>query len=570
MRGTRSSHTHLIALSLVALAACGGDDEEAVEATPSIEAQPTQVEEEPTDSGIDSGHDAGPPRPPARIFAKRFVSKIRVSPDRDAFRIGYLRAGAVLMATTAEPVRADDPRCRGGWYELTTGGFVCNGRDVIAFWGRRLPEVRGEQPDRAAPLPYSYGRTRGNNTPMYRRLPTDEDAQQFEGFRIPGQEPPPAPAPGEGAEGAVAASAGEGGATPAAPTAPTAPAQAAPTQAAPTQAAPTPSATAQAAAPTAPAEGGEAAEGEEEEEEPVTLASLQGESDSALLRRLVNGFIVSLDRDFRAGQFGRRYWRTINNGFVPYRSVAAVSYPEFRGTRLDDVFQAPVGFIMGRNEAFYVPTEDGRARRAGVADFQERVHIVGESNVGSTRYFMTADNRMFREQDVRRIEPREPPEEVGPGEKWIEVNLTDQYMMAYEGETPVYVTLISSGRAFHPDDPEADFLTPTGTFRIRAKHLAATMDGDTAADGPYSIDDVPWVMYFQLAYALHGAFWHRAFGFPRSHGCVNLAPRDAQWVFNWSDPQVPDGWHGAYPTEEAPGTLLYIHGETPGSRAHQR
>ncbi|MEC7525531.1 MAG: L,D-transpeptidase [Myxococcota bacterium] len=557
MRGSSRTPNLSFVLALAAIAAVGCGEEEPEEettATPAIEAQPP-AEEEPEDSGVDSGHDAGPPRPPARIFAKRFVSKVRVRPDRDAFRVGYLRAGAVLMATTAEPVRTDDPRCRGGWYELTTGGFVCNGRDVIAFWGRRLPEVRGEQPDRTAPLPYRYGRTRGNNTPMYRRLPTDEDAQQFEGFRIPGQEPPPAPA-GEGAEAtAAAAPAGEGAPSPAAQ-----PAQPAATA---TQAAAEPAA----AQPAAGA--GDAAEGEEEEEEePVTLASLQGEADSALLRRLVNGFIVSLDRDFRAGQYNRRYWRTINNGFVPYRSVASVSYPEFRGTRIDDVAQAPIGYIMGRNEAYYVATDSGRPRRAGTADFQERIHIVGESNVGNTRYFLTADDRMFREQDVRRIEPREPPEQVEPGEKWIEVNLTDQYLIAYEGEIPVYVTLISSGRAFHPDDPEADFLTPTGMFRIRAKHLAATMDGDTAADGPYSIDDVPWVMYFQLAYALHGAFWHRAFGFPRSHGCVNLAPRDAQWVFNWSDPQVPEGWHGSYPTEEEPGTWLYIHGETPGSRAH--
>ena len=167
---------------------------------------------------------------------------------------------------------------------------------------------------------------------------------------------------------------------------------------------------------------------------------------------------------------------------------------------------------------------------------------------------------------MRRIAPAERPDEVGPDEKWIEVNLSDQYVVAYEGDTPVYATLTSTGRAFHPDDPEADFLTPTGIFRVRAKHLAATMDGDTAADGPYSIHDVPYVMYFQLAYALHGAFWHRAFGFPRSHGCVNLAPRDAQWIFNWSDPYVRPGWHGAYPTEDAPGTWIWIHGETPGSR----
>lgn len=479
------------------------------------------------DAGSDAGHDAGPPRPPARIFARRFVSKIRERPDRDAFRVGYLRAGAIMMATTGDPVRTDDPRCRGGWYELTTGGFVCNGRDVIAFWGRRPPEVRGAQPDRAGPLPYRYARNRRNENPMYRTLPTDEQAAEFEGFRIPGQEPPPAEEAPEG----------EGAAAPAAP-------------------APAPSA------------GEPPEEGDPVEEAPVTLASLEGERDSVLMRRMTSGMIVSLDRDFRAGPHRRRYWRTVHNGFVPYHTLAPVSVPSFQGVRLDETYDLPVGWVMAQNEFHYLRAPDGRsARRGPRADLRHRLQVVGRETIGTTDYFIAADGRLYRERDVRVIEPRPRPDEVGPNEKWIEVNLGGQYLIAYEGDRPVYVTLISSGRAYHPDDPEADFLTPTGTFRIRAKHLAANMDGDTAADGPYSIDDVPYVMYFQLAYALHGAFWHQGFGFPRSHGCVNLAPRDAQWIFNWSDPQVPEGWHGAYPPEGSPGTWIYIHGTTPGDRS---
>lgn len=535
------------ALAIV-VAAFGCGEEASGEAEPTaIEAQPTEV----ADAGVDSGHDAGPPRPPARIFAKRFVSKIRERPDRDSFRVGYLRAGAVLMATTADPVRTDDPRCRGGWYELTTGGFVCNGRDVIAFHGRRLPNARGNQPDRAAPLPYQYGRTRRDRTPMYRRLPTDAEAAEFEGFRIPGQEPPPAL---EGASGEPTAEAGAAAEPqPAAPD-PAQPAE--PAQPQPAQ-----------ARPVVPARPVVDAEGEAAEEgDVVTLAGLQGDPNSALMRRLVRGFIVTLDRDFRAGQYGRRYHRTINNGFVPYAAIGGVSGPDFRGARLDDITQLPIGWVLGRNEAFYTRTDDGRARRGRPVDFHHRLQIVGEEELGGTRYFVAADGRLYREQDVRRIGPRPRPARVGPNEKWIEVNLADQYVIAYEGDRPVYVTLTSTGRPDHPDDPSANYLTPTGLFRVRAKHLAATMDGDTAVDGPYSIDDVPWVMYFELAYAIHGAFWHERFGFPRSHGCVNLSPLDAQWVFNWSDPQLPEGWHGSYPTEDSPGTWIYIHGQTRGAR----
>jgi len=555
----RVSKSPLALAAILSLVACGGD--ESTEPTPTpIEAPPALTEQE-LDAGVgDAGHDAGPPRPPARLFAKRFVSKVRERPDRESFRLGYLRAGAVVMATTADPVRTDDPRCRGGWYELTTGGFVCNGRDVIAFHGRRLPMVRSAQPDRASPMPYQYGRNRRDNAPMYRRLPNDEEAAEFEGFRIPGQEPPPEE--GAAAEGeATSASAAEGRAAGTEATS----AAAAPAAAAPAATA----APSTAASPGAPARSTPAASDEDPAEpgDIVTLETLQGDPNSALMRRLVRGFIVSLDRDFRAGQYGRRYWRTINNGFVPYRALGMVSWPEFQGVRIDDVNQLPIAYILSRNPvAFYTRTDDGRARRGRNVDYQHRLHIVGEEEINGTLYYVAADGRLYREQDVRRVEPIERPDGIGPHDKWLEVNLTKQYVIAYEGDRPVYATLTSTGRARVPGDPEADYLTPTGLFRVNAKHLAGTMDGDTASDGPYSIDDVPWVLYYHLAYAVHGAFWHNRFGFPRSHGCVNLAPRDAQWIFNWSDPQLPDGWHGVYPTETSPGTWIYVHGETPGAR----
>ena len=92
--------------------------------------------------------------PPQRVFAKRFVAPIRDAPSPDAERLGYLRAGALLHSTTTDPVGRDG--CEAGWYELDTGGFVCNERDVIVFSGERLPELRARQPDRDAVMPYEY------------------------------------------------------------------------------------------------------------------------------------------------------------------------------------------------------------------------------------------------------------------------------------------------------------------------------------------------------------------------------------------------------------------------------
>jgi lipoprotein-anchoring transpeptidase ErfK/SrfK len=72
----------------------------------------------------------------------------------------------------------------------------------------------------------------------------------------------------------------------------------------------------------------------------------------------------------------------------------------------------------------------------------------------------------------------------------------------------------------------------------------------------FDLRDVPYVQYFKEGYALHAAYWHDGFGTPRSHGCVNLSPLDARWLFSWTEPSVPSAWHGAM---SGHGTLISIH-----------
>ena len=75
----------------------------------------------------------------------------------------------------------------------------------------------------------------------------------------------------------------------------------------------------------------------------------------------------------------------------------------------------------------------------------------------------------------------------------------------------------------------------------------------------FELRDVPWIQYFASGYALHGAYWHDVFGVPRSHGCINLAPIDARIVFQWTDPPLPDGWHGInIGTDMGEGTTVVI------------
>ena len=120
----------------------------------------------------------------------------------------------------------------------------------------------------------------------------------------------------------------------------------------------------------------------------------------------------------------------------------------------------------------------------------------------------------------------------------------------YEGDTFVFVTLVSSGRE--------GFETAAGTFRIQSKHVSTTMDDPSSPTEAYSIEDVPWTMYFEGSYALHGAFWHDNFGRVRSHGCVNLAPLDAQRLFWFTSPRLPAGWTAVLPSERERGSLVRV------------
>jgi lipoprotein-anchoring transpeptidase ErfK/SrfK len=132
------------------------------------------------------------------------------------------------------------------------------------------------------------------------------------------------------------------------------------------------------------------------------------------------------------------------------------------------------------------------------------------------------------------------------GEKWIDVDLTLQRLTAYEGNTPIFQALVSTGL---PNTP-----TVVGQFRIYWKLSSTAMAGPG-----YYLPGVPYTMYFYRGYALHGTYWHNNFGQPMSHGCVNLRTEDAQWLFNWADPPLPDGASYARASDANPGTLVVVH-----------
>jgi hypothetical protein len=277
---------------------------------------------------------------------------------------------------------------------------------------------------------------------------------------------------------------------------------------------------------------------------------------------MVRGFYLGLDREVPA--FAGRMWRTTRGMFVP-RDHILVHKPktEFEGVwfnRPGEERHFPLAWVVGVRGWKYEWSEDEkRMKRTDRIPRFTMVQLTGKrEQIEQYGYHETSEGFWIKDYDAAITRPGPAPHDLGPGEKWIDVNLSTQTVIAFEGTTPVFATIISSGR--HNDEDKAkDHRTVQGNFRIFEKHIAATMEADTASDGPYKIEDVPWIMYFEGSYALHGAFWHSSFGKERSHGCVNMQPADAKAVFAWTGPALPSGWHGVRATDNNPGTRVIVH-----------
>lgn len=141
--------------------------------------------------------------------------------------------------------------------------------------------------------------------------------------------------------------------------------------------------------------------------------------------------------------------------------------------------------------------------------------------------------------------------EISPNEKWIEVDLSEQKLIAWEGTTKFLETLISAGKWGR---------TPTGEFNIWGKYKYAKMSGGSKENNTYYyLPNVPYTMYFYKGFGLHGTYWHNNFGNPMSHGCINMPTTMAEKVFYWSTPSLVSGKNYVASSKENPGTRVVIH-----------
>lgn len=256
---------------------------------------------------------------------------------------------------------------------------------------------------------------------------------------------------------------------------------------------------------------------------------------------------------------GKEYWKVSqkDNEYVLKSAITQHKPSLYGGARLGDDtgWGVPVAFVWPRAGMLQAWTTAKSTGAGAMRQLSARTPLSIFETVadpkGAPTAYRIGDAEWIRAADVRAFTPMPPPALLQKGERWIDVDLDAQILVAFEGDVPVYTTMVSTGGKETP--------TETGIYRMWVKESEADMKGLNGED-PYSVATVPWTQFFspEKGLALHTAYWHDQFGVKRSHGCVNLAPRDARWLYFWSDPQVPPGWTMAAGVVESPGSIVRV------------
>ena len=193
----------------------------------------------------------------------------------------------------------------------------------------------------------------------------------------------------------------------------------------------------------------------------------------------------------------------------------------------------PFGWVYSAKGRAVVARQaaEKKAPEAGSFTHREIVQVLEEAN----GYVKVGDGQWIERGSIRIARKQPRPTLASAGAKWIDLDRDEQVMVAYDGDTPQFATLFSSGRRKND--------TPPAVYRIRSKTAVTKMAAEEREANHYEVSEVPWATRFRSGLYFHAAYWHDQFGTAKSHGCVNLSPRDAKWVYDWTDPAMPAGWN---------------------------
>jgi hypothetical protein len=227
-------------------------------------------------------------------------------------------------------------------------------------------------------------------------------------------------------------------------------------------------------------------------------------------------------------------WLRIEGGRWINREQATYSPPSlFRGVEITDGLKYPFAIVLDKSYVYTSETPGGPASK-NTDRFLKRYEMVNlwatAKDAEGWSWYMIGPNQWVKQVFISIVQPTKIPENVGG--RWVAVDLYEQTLVAYEGDKPVFATLVASGV------PPYD--TTEGVFEVWAHMDRDGMSGATGAPSAYALQSVPWVMYFNDSYSLHGTYWHDLFGYRQSHGCVNMSISDASYVYKWFAGAEPD------------------------------
>ncbi|NUP06318.1 MAG: L,D-transpeptidase [Polyangiaceae bacterium] len=478
--------------------------------TARVDATATEVMPASAEITADGSTEAEAPLPPgARVYAYDGSEKIYVKPDTESPPIGLIRAGASVPLAKEEPLSGlGVGLCKGNFYAVKPRGYVCTGRhSTLDGTDPRVRAAREVLPKADSPLPYRVGILVASS-PQYGRIPTADEQRKHE----PGLDAYLA----KRSAGKIVSPKTSGSFD-------DAKANRGPSKAF-TQYVET------------------------------AKPSLLSEEEAYEGRKM--SFSAEFDVD------GRTFLVTPNLTLVPKDKVYFVDTPKLKGVNLKSgELKFPFGYTWIQDTAKLKKQQDGEFKETGdVYPRQTFVQLEGEIVRGKrgANYWKTADGSYIRNELVTVFKANpELPKNVGKNDKWVDVRVTWGTLVAYEGTTAVFATAVSPGQDGisarshgHP--------TTLGQYQIGWKLGSADMSG-VEKRKPWAVDDVPFVAYYKDNYAVHAAWWHDDFGRPKSHGCVNVAPNDAHWLWHWMDPVMPEGWYGvASYRPEAKGTTILV------------
>ena len=235
-------------------------------------------------------------------------------------------------------------------------------------------------------------------------------------------------------------------------------------------------------------------------------------------------------------------WYQIRGKWASADSIHVVEESKFSGVIVNVQPERPFGWVLYGYQPRSVPDAEPAESDPWVSRYTF-VQVYGVAQgADDWIWYDIGGGRWIKQNYVALVDASPRPEGVGARDFWVEVDLYGQVFAAYEGDRMVYAGLVSSGLDRFP--------TNEGLFTVWGRDLEVLMYGGEVGDDYYYLEDVPHTMFFDKEIALHGAYWHDDFGQKRSHGCVNMPPRDAEWVYYWSANAPGDLWVWVHSREQ--------------------